>query len=171
MNVDSLLNGRNMLCFNFSFCKQLRSDAALKQQAFFSHLDQDQPHQLTHVHPTDHLLKPENSQHSPLPPQKLWKTELLWELLKFCGLQLLARVEGPTVDLPVKLSSDILQCAVVSKCPPFGINTHPAFISLHQVNVSELLHVTCISAGTWRDHSRLCHSQMLMNPEALNEHI
>lgn len=47
-----------MFGLKLSFGEQLRSDPALEQHPLSGHLHQDETHQLTHVHTTDHLLKP-----------------------------------------------------------------------------------------------------------------
>lgn len=54
----SLLYGGNVLRFKLPFGEELGSDSPLKKQPLLGHLHQDEPHQLPHVHPTDHLLKP-----------------------------------------------------------------------------------------------------------------
>lgn len=66
----------------------------------------------------------------------------------FCGLQLFARVERPTVNFSIKFSANVLQHAIVSESSPLCVDAHPALVSLHQVNMSQLLHVACVSAGT-----------------------
>lgn len=63
-------------------------------------------------------------------------------------LQLAARVERASVYLPVKLSPDVFQPAVVPEGSPLSVHAHPALVSLHQVNVTQLLHVACISTCT-----------------------
>lgn len=62
--------------------------------------------------------------------------------------QLLPRVERPPVYLPVKFSADVLQGPVVPEGPPLGVDAHPALVTLHQVDVPQLLHVARVGAGT-----------------------
>lgn len=57
----SLFNGRDVFRLNFPFRQELGGYPSLKQQPLFGHLDQDESNQLSHVHPTGHLLKPEQS--------------------------------------------------------------------------------------------------------------
>lgn len=61
-------------------------------------------------------------------------------------LQLFPRVDGAPVDLTVKLCADVLQRAVVPKGAPLRVDAHPALVSLHQVNVAQLLHVAGVGA-------------------------
>jgi len=63
-------------------------------------------------------------------------------------VQLLAGVERASVDLFVELRPDVLQPAVVSEGSPLGVHTHPALVSLHQVDVTQLLHVARVGART-----------------------
>lgn len=54
----SLFYGRNMLCLKLPFGEKLGGDSPFKEQPLLGHLHQDEPHQLPHVQPADHLLKP-----------------------------------------------------------------------------------------------------------------
>lgn len=69
----SLFYGRNMLRLKLPFGEKLRGDSPLKEQPLLGHLHQDEPYQLPHVQPADHLLKPagRGQQQSPTPP---WAT-------------------------------------------------------------------------------------------------
>lgn len=61
-------------------------------------------------------------------------------------VQLFARVDRASVDLSVELCPDVFQPAIVSEGSPLSVHAHPALISLHQVNVTQLLHVASIGA-------------------------
>lgn len=63
-------------------------------------------------------------------------------------LQLFAGVEGPAVDLTVKLGADVLQRAVVPERAPLRVDAHAALVALHQVDVPQLLHVAGVGAST-----------------------
>lgn len=71
---------------------------------------------------------------------------VIWKKCLFSHL--LSRVIGGRVDVPVKLSEVIFQPAIISEAPPLGVHTHPALISLYQVNVAEFLHVAGVGACT-----------------------
>lgn len=43
---------------------------------------------------------------------------------------------------------DVIQTAVVSKCSPLHIDTHAPLISIHNLDVLHLLHVTSVAAGS-----------------------
>lgn len=64
------------------------------------------------------------------------------------NIQLFAGVQRATVNLSVKLRPDVLQPAVVSKGSPLSVHTHPAFVTLHRVDVTQLLHIARVGAGS-----------------------
>lgn len=63
--------------------------------------------------------------------------------------QLLSRVEGPPVQLSVKLGADIFQGPVIPKGPPLGVDAHPPLVTFHQVDVPQFLHVASVGASAW----------------------
>lgn len=60
--------------------------------------------------------------------------------------QLLPGVDGASVDLAVELSAEVLQGAVVSEGAPLRVDAHAAFVSLHHVDVPQLLHVAGVGS-------------------------
>lgn len=60
--------------------------------------------------------------------------------------QLLARVERTGVYLAVNVGAELLQGAVISESAPLGVDTHPPFVSVQQLNVPHVLHVASIGA-------------------------
>lgn len=63
-------------------------------------------------------------------------------------IQLFAGIKRAAVNLSVKLCPDVFQPAVISERSPLSVDTHPALISFHQVNVTQLLHVAGIGTST-----------------------
>lgn len=64
----SLFYGRNVLSLKLPFGEKLRSDSPLKEQPLLGHLHQDEPYQLPHVQPADHLLESAGEYSSGHPP-------------------------------------------------------------------------------------------------------
>lgn len=63
----------------------------------------------------------------------------------FWCLQLLPWVGGGSINLSVKMCNEVIECPIVPEGSPLCVDAHPALVSFHQVNVSQLLHVTSIS--------------------------
>lgn len=61
--------------------------------------------------------------------------------------QLMSGVNRRLVHHAVVLEPEILQLAVVSKCPPLCVHAHAAFLPFHQLHGPHLLHVACVTAG------------------------
>lgn len=64
------------------------------------------------------------------------------------SLQLLAWVQGVLVHHTVVLQQEVIQLTRVPESTPLSVDTHAAFIALHQLHILHLLHVTCIAACT-----------------------
>lgn len=157
--ADLLLHFCHMFRGHASFGPQGVGHVAVEQQPELSHLQHDQSHQLTLVHPTDHLLEAaRNTQKwynrvgSRSTASASWR---VW-LQRTLGLPLhvFPLVVGGGVDVSVKLSDVIVQGAVVAEGRPLRVHAHAALVSLDQVNVTQLLHVAGVgaSACTQRRH-------------------
>lgn len=77
-------------------------------------------------------------------------------------LQLFPWVHGASVDLTVKLWAYVFERAIVPKRSPLGVDAHAALIPLHEVDVTQLLHVagvrpcSCNRSGLWQHSSEHC---------------
>lgn len=120
---------------------------SIKQQSQFGHLQHNQSYYLAQEHPTDHLLKAAVGQEKHTGVfQIVIHVDMSREKCAFSHL--FSRVVGGCVDVLVKLSEVILQGPVISEGPPLSVHTHPALVSLHQVNMAQFLHVACVGART-----------------------
>lgn len=63
--------------------------------------------------------------------------------------QLMSGINRRLVHHAVVLQPEILQLAVVSKCPPLRVHAHTAFLSFNQLHGPHLLHVARITASAW----------------------
>lgn len=66
-------------------------------------------------------------------------------------LPLFAFVERVLVHRLVVPRPDVVQTAVVSKCPPLHVDTHTTLSSVHYLDVLRLLHVTGVTSCPWED--------------------
>ena len=62
LSLHLLFNGRDMFCLNLSFGQELRGYSSLKEQPLLGHLYQNESNQLSYVHPTGHLFKPDQNE-------------------------------------------------------------------------------------------------------------
>lgn len=81
--------------------------------------------------------------------------------------QLFAGVEGAGVDILVEVCTKIFQSAVVPKCPPLHVNTHPPLIPFHQLQVTHLLHVAGVGASAWGGSNRQHGHTVLLTYQGL----
>lgn len=66
-------------------------------------------------------------------------------------LPLLASVQGALIHLLVILGADVVDAAIVAKPSPLRVDAHPAFISVHQLDVPHFLHVAHIASCPWKE--------------------
>lgn len=153
-SLHLLFNGRDVFSLNFPSGQELWGDSSLEKQPLFGHLDQDESNQFPHVHPAHHLFKP-YQRHKP-PSENLFST-LVFYFIWIKPSQLLPGVHGASVNLTVELCAKVFQGAVVSKGAPLRVDAHAAFVSFHQVDVPQLLHVAGVCSRSWKEtQSHFC---------------
>lgn len=70
---------------------------------------------------------------------------------------LLASIDGFCIHFLIKLCYVVLEAAIVSKGPPFHIDTHSALVPLHSAHIPHLLHVAGIGTRTWEKGMEMNH--------------
>ena len=74
--------------------------------------------------------------------------------MKICS-QLIPRVAGSCINLSVKVCDEVIEHAIISEGPPLRVDAHSTLISLHQIDVSPLLHVAGVRTCAWSARSAL----------------